>query len=168
MVAKLDFDGDLNWISRVLKHNFAKTSTSGPTYSFSSRFMGFSGNGMVSPYLLQYWNRTGYIEKINPFSSYTYTLKNDEIYILYNDHIKNHAQYNPRKISKSKKGGDKAVTCLAKIDNEGEMTRKYFYNVKEEATFTQLRSCVPLDSEAGFIILGQKRKTIKLGKCVAE
>ena len=168
MVAKLHFYGDLNWISRVPRHNFAKTSTSGPTYSFSSGFMGFGGNGMVSPYVLQYWNRTGYIEKINPFSSYTYTLKNDEIYILYNDHIKNHTQYNPRKISKSKKGGDKAVTCLAKIDNEGEMTRKYFYNVKEEATFTQVRSCVPLDSEAGFIILGQKRKTIKLGKFVAE
>ena len=168
MVAKLNFDSELEWISRVPKHNEIKTSTSGGFASPTSNPFSFNNNsGTVSPYLLQYWKRTGYIEKACPYSSYNYTIKDDQIYLLYNDHLKNHTEYNPRKIIKSKKGGDQAVTCLAKINSEGLLSRSVLYNVKEEATFTQVRRCVPLDEEAGFIILGQKKKTIKLGKCAA-
>ncbi|MBD78499.1 MAG: hypothetical protein CL840_06245 [Crocinitomicaceae bacterium] len=127
MVIKLDFEGNVLWISRVPKYNY--TSTSSSPYGFEAMFnrlgSAFSNpwggyNGINTLHLDQ-----EAINNASPFSSYNYTTKDGNIYILYNDHLKNHTEYNPKKIVKSKKGGDNAVTCLARIDNEGNLSRKY-------------------------------------------
>ncbi|MGB0402719.1 MAG: hypothetical protein ACPGEG_01395 [Salibacteraceae bacterium] len=103
-----------------------------------------------------------------PYSSFNYDIEGNSVYILYNDHIDNHTMFDPKKVRPTPWGGDKSVTSIAKIDSEGELTKGYLYNVKEEALFTKVRESSSLDGETGFMIMAQKKKNIKFAKVTVE
>lgn len=98
------------------------------------------------------------------YSSFNYDYDDNSVYLLYNDHLENHTMYNPRRILKTPWGGKKSVTCLAQIDNEGNMKRGVLYNVKEEALFTKVKKSASLDEASGFLIMAQKKKKFKLAR----
>ncbi|MBD78501.1 MAG: hypothetical protein CL840_06255 [Crocinitomicaceae bacterium] len=102
------------------------------------------------------------------YSSFNYDYNSNSVYLLYNDHIGNHIEYNPRRILKTPWGGKKSVTCLAQIDNEGNMKRGYLYNVAEEALFTKVKQSAALDEDTGFMIIAQKKKKFKLARVTTK
>ena len=159
MVAKFDLEHNLEWVSRVPKHNYVQIATV-MTGSVGNRFSSYTINSLEE--------RGGYLDKKCPFASYNYSFFDGNIYILYNDHLDNHTNFNPKDVKESKKGGAKAVTAIAVIDSDGNMSKSVLYSVEDEAIFTQVRRCLPLNDNPGFIILGQKHSSIKIGRCEVE
>lgn len=160
--------GEQAWITVTTTHTSNGTYTTYHYYFMDIMTIKFDSDGDVE------W--TSRVPKYNyskndggRYSSFSYDYDKDHIYFLYNDHIENHTNFNPKKILKSPWGGDKAVTCVAKINSDGEMQRGYLYNIKAEALFTKVKSCERLgEGENGFLIIGQKKKKIKLARVVVE
>jgi hypothetical protein len=99
------------------------------------------------------------------YSSFNYDYTDEKLYLLFNDHLKNHTEFNPKKVLKTPWGGDQSVTSVASIDLDGNVKKGYLYNVKDEALFTKVKESERLGvNEAGFMIMAQKRKNFKLAR----
>ncbi|UTW60861.1 hypothetical protein KFE98_12590 [bacterium SCSIO 12741] len=97
----------------------------------------------------------------SPRGSHLFTRIGDDLVFVYNDHLRNHTEYNPKKIYTCPSGGDESVTAVAKIDLDGDLTRDFLYNVEDEAIFT-LVNLGTVDPRGGFFLYTYKKKNYKL------
>jgi hypothetical protein len=89
------------------------------------------------------------------YSSYAYSVVNDNIYLVYNDHPDNLEQTLESKF-KSYRRGKETVQMIIEINPEGQVTKEVLFNTEKGEVVLRPKSCI--SSEKGDLMLFANRK----------
>lgn len=89
------------------------------------------------------------------YSSYSYTTKNNNLYLIYNDHPDNLEQTVPSKF-KSYRRGKETVQMIVEVNAEGKVTKEVLFSTEKGEVVLRPKSCIR--SENGDLMLFANRK----------
>lgn len=93
------------------------------------------------------------------YSSYSFNVKNEKLYFLYNDHPKNYTK--PKKYPRNGIT-KKMIAVLASIDKDGNLERNTLFTTNEEKVYTRPKISVRLSADQS-LFYAIKRKKYKFG-----
>jgi hypothetical protein len=94
------------------------------------------------------------------YSSYSVSVMQDKIYLIYNDHVKNIGKDDPKKFKQMKKP-QKAVTMLVAMDNTGKFQRKALFPARDHKTI--VRPSFYLQGDDNVIIYSETGREYRYG-----
>ena len=94
------------------------------------------------------------------YSSYSVSIVKDKIYLIYNDHVKNIGENDPKRFKIMTNPG-KAVTMLATVDNSGKYTRTALFPAKEQKAI--VRPSFYLQGDKNVIIYSETGRDYRFG-----
>ena len=97
------------------------------------------------------------------FHSYVLAIKNNELYFIYNDHIKNLNKTN-NGVESVFRGPKKAVAVVVKVDDSGKIKKSALFGSKEVGTLMRPKVSVQFENNDDVYVVGQKGKKISLGR----
>lgn len=97
------------------------------------------------------------------FHSYVLAIKNNALYFIYNDHIKNLNKTNDG-VESSFSGPKKALAVVVKVDNSGKLKKSALFGSKEVGTLMRPKVSVQFENDDDVYVVGQKGKKLSLGR----
>ena len=94
------------------------------------------------------------------YSSYSISVMQDKLYLIYNDHAKNIAISEPRKLKQMNKP-HKAVTMLVAMDNRGQFTKTALFPAREHKSI--VRPSFYLQNNNNVIIYSETERNYRFG-----
>ena len=94
------------------------------------------------------------------YSSYSVSVMQDKIYLIYNDHVKNISKEDPKKFKQMRKP-QKAVTMLVAMDNTGKFERKALFPARDHKTI--VRPSFYLQGDDNVIIYAETGREYRFG-----
>ena len=113
-----------------------------------------------------WWNKIPKLQRGGnaTYFSYLYAIKNNTVYVMYNEHKKNIENLDPKKMAYLGNPKD-AITVLVSLDKDGKLSKLPMFESKEDdgTTIFQPTTARYL-SKSEYLVLSIRGKTYKLGK----
>jgi len=97
------------------------------------------------------------------YSSYALAVKDNKLYFIFNDNVKNYFDNKQGEYFNGFAGGLKSsVVTMVILDTDGNKTKEVLFNTKDQEIIIRPKVCEQLNDE--LVIFGQKKKTQKYAK----
>lgn len=151
----LDMHSDLSfqWLARIPKNDFNEVVYS----TQNAHWAGELGYGFFN---------TSVFETNTDQSSIKYHMIGEDLYIMYNDHRKNHTAIDEKNILKTSEVAEDFVTCVARVDKLGGVKRAIAYPAADINHKTYPRKCAFTPGNQRFTLMTYQKKSIKPGSLI--
>lgn len=96
------------------------------------------------------------------YSSFQLTITNDQLYFIFNDHIKNILEPEQGTI-RNFTGRKNGAVALVTMDHKGKFTRKQLFRTNDAEVIIRPKKCIQLPGSDETILFGQRRKLNQFG-----